>query len=588
MQRFKMLGGLVCLAAASLLLSAAPLSNQVTGLDLANFDGRDVLVIRTTGDVPVPGSYSRDKEHATVSFKLPGVGADSASGLSGEGLIKGVSISKGDGSGSEFTVKLAGSELAEQSHLRFSQPSDHVVLLEVFPAAASKNGVAPITDIHQQLGIDPNKTAPHESSGSAASAPQDTDIDDLGIPTLDLTNADPQRVLSLAAATGLLDITATARVATENLGELTVAPAGQSLSNWCELSPPGELVLSGTQSEIANFMQLADKNHLAAEPTFTQYWAENKPRPKVRPATSGGYSATRQRVKDDPYAGIYHTDTLKQSRLLSDVRVSLPAINGMNLYDVLNYLSLISGISLIIDPYTFDEPTGMRRDPKVPEPPNPTPNQPGFRPASVFQPQTPGAGTVIGNFDNVPFDTALELILETHGLRYVVYGGGGDAQRYGKSSGSGNEAYSKPVVLVTSRERLEQEIKGTNQIDLYQFHYADPYQITDLLNNLNMLPGEDSGWYIYEGSGYGYTGGAGGGYGNSGGGGQGGQGGRGGGGGGRGGNRYGASPRVLVYRGSDRTMVHEAVAQAAQEGENLVRVLLPHESGNQLVTIFAH
>lgn len=574
----RMFAGVLCLAAVGLLLGAAPLSNQVTGLDIANFDGRDVLVIRTTGDVPAPSTYSRDAISSTISFKLQRAGADGGPNISGDGLIRGVSVTSSDSTGTEFTVQLASAELVEQSQLRFSQPSDHVVLLEVFPLTGSKAGASPITDIYGQLGLKPPAEPAQPSPAPDTRATADQGIDALGLPTLDLADSDPQRVLALAAATGLLDISSTARVATQNLGELTVSPAGQSLANWCEQSPPGELYLSGTPDQIARFMQLADPRTLAGQPTFAQYWAENKPRPKVRPVTSGGFSATRSRVKDDPYAGIYHTDMIRKSRLLSDVRVTLPAISGMNLYDVLNYLSLISGISLIIDPYAFDDPTGMRRDPLEPEPPAGGESSPGFRPAGVFEPQTPGTGTVIGNFDNVPFDTALKLILETHGLRFVVYGGGGDAERYGKPAGSGGESYSKPVVLVTSPERLEQEIAGTNKIDLYQFHYADPYLVTELLNNFDLTPGTDSGWYIYQGGGYGFTQGGGGGTGG---------GGTGGTGGGRGGGTYSARPGLLVYRGSDRAPVQQEVLNAATEGEHLVRVLLPRESGNQLVTAFA-
>jgi hypothetical protein len=575
MRTLRLFAALLCLAGASLLVSAAPLANQVTGLDIANFDGRDVLVIRTTGDVPAPGTYSRNVDSATVSFRLQRVGDGGVAALSGSNLIRSVSVSGTDPTGTEFTVTLASAALVEQSQLRFSQPSDHVVLLEVFPASSSKSGAVLITDIYGQLGLE---QAPQQPVAAPRSSPAThSSIDSLAIPTLDLADSDPQRVLTLAATTGLLDITSSARVATQNLGELTVKPAGQSLANWCEQSPPGELYLSGTPDQIASFMQLAEPRTVGSQPAFVDYWADNKPLSKVRPVTSGGYSATRSRVKDDPYAGIYHTDMIKQSRLLSDVRVTLPAMSGMNLYDVLNYLSLISGISLIIDPYSFDDPTGMRRDPLDPEPPEAQNSQPGFRPSGVFDPQTGRPGTVMGNFDNVPFDTALKLILETHGLKFVVYGGGGDAQRYGKSSGAGDGGYSKPVVLVTSPERLEQEIAGTNQIDLYQFHYADPYLVSELLNNFDLTPGTDSGWYIYQGSGTGYGQGSGGGTGSGSGGNR----------GGGGGTTYTASSGLLVYRGSDRTLVEQAVAEAAGRGENLVRVILRPESGNQLVTAFA-
>ena len=46
---------------------------------------------------------------------------------------------------------------------------------------------------------------------------------------------------------------------------------------------------------------------------------------------------------------------------------------------------------------------------------------PGFRPGNVFEPQLGGSGTVVGNFDNMPFDQALDLVLGTHNLKKIVY-----------------------------------------------------------------------------------------------------------------------------------------------------------------------
>ena len=263
------------------------------------------------------------------------------------------------------------------------------------------------------------------------------------------------------------------------------------------------------------------------------------------------------------------------------MRVSLPAMSGLNLLDVLNYLSLISGISLIIDPYTFDEPFGGTRPPLVPEGNDGEDSGPGFRSAGIFDPETPrSGGTVIGNLDNVPFDTALELILGVHGLKYVVYDGGGGSSggggRYGHPTSG--DPYSRPVVLITSRERLEQELLGQNTIDLHQMQYADPYLMTELLGEFDMLPGTDSGWYIYGGSGGGYGGGGTGG---------GGSGGSGGGGGGQGGASRAPVPDLLVYRGTTRQPVYDAVLGAVEGGASVIRVLLPAEQDGRYVTAFA-
>jgi hypothetical protein len=140
-------------------------------------------------------------------------------------------------------------------------------------------------------------------------------------------------------------------------------------------------------------------------------------------------------------------------------------------------------------------------------------------------------------------------------------------------------------VLVTSRERLEQELAGQNEIDLYAMHYADPFQLTEMLGDLNLLPGTDTGWYIYRGAG-GFGGGTGGGGGIGGGGG--GGGGIGGGGGGIGGGvRSAPAPDIDVYRGDTRRPIEQQVLEAVQAGRDVIRVLLAPEDAGMLVTAFA-
>jgi len=195
-----------------------------------------------------------------------------------------------------------------------------------------------------------------------------------------------------------------------------------------------------------------------------------------------------------------------EEELLSDVRVNLNAAAGFSLYQFLMFLSSISGISIIIDPYWLSAPTGAP-DYRPPQDPGQLPGGgggPGFRSAGIFDPQLGQTGTVRGNFDNVPFDTALEIVLNTHNLKKVVY--------YDE-----NDPYAKPIILITSKERIEQELEGQNEIDLYQLHYADPNQIYQILWQLNLLPSMTVGWYVYSGGGGGY-GGSSGGYGGSGGG----------------------------------------------------------------------
>ncbi len=580
---------LALLAVMLPLASVASYPRQLTDARLVELADRDVLVLRTNDAMPTINTYQRDEAALSLSFLLSRVGHDQIGAPAGSTpLIRGVAFDDSDVSGTTVVVKLASDELLAPDCFRFSHPSRGIALLEIFPAAGLKATSGLLTDVERLIPPEPPAVEiPAAPDPEPQAAAAEFDPDALGIATVDLREADAQRVLGLAAATGLLDPEGTARVATEHWGELTVKPAGQSIVSWVGQSPPGELYLTGNAEQLSTFLTMATGEQLSRQPTFEQYWLANQPERRHSPTLGGGTSVdTRRRVKDDPFAGLYYADTVPGGGRLSDVRVSLPAMSGLNLLDVLNYLSLISGISLIIDPYTFDEPFGGTRPPLVPEGSEGEDGGPGFRSAGIFDPQTPrSGGTVIGNFDNVPFDTALELILGVHGLKYVVYDGGGGSAggggRYGHPTSG--DPYSRPVVLITSRERLEQELLGQNTIDLHQMHYADPYLMTELLDEFNMLPGTDSGWYIYGGSGGNYGGGGGGGTGGGSSGGSGG--GRGG--GGQGGANRAPVPDLLVYRGTTRQPVHDAVLGAVEDGASVIRVLLPMEQDGRYVTAFA-
>lgn len=565
------------------LAAAASYPRQLVDARLVELADRDVLVLRGNDAMPTVNAYQRDLSRAELRFLLSRVGCEQLAPPPGEtSLIARVAFDDlADVSGTTIVVELVNADLLDPAYFRFSQPSRGVIMLEVFPAAGMKHSAAQIVDVESIAPAPAPPLAPPENQDRIAPLVPDFDPDALGIPTVDLSAAAPDRVLGLAAAAGLLDMQGRARVATENWGELVVRPAGQSLVSWTEQTPPGELYLAGTPEQIASFLARGDEQLLSRQPTLTQFWAANQPKAKHAPTLggAGGSAMTPRQDRDDPFAGLYYASSMPGGGQLSDIRVTLPAMSGMNLYDVLSYLSLISGISLMIDPYTFDEPTGGRREPKVPEEPEGTEGGAGYRPADVFNPQLARPGTVIGNFVNVPFDLALQLILETHGLEYVIYDSSGGSEH------GGSGGYTKPLVLVTSRERLEQELAGQNEINLYAMHYADPYQLTEILDDLNLLPGTDTGWYIYRGGGFGGGGVGGGGIGGGGIGG----GGRGGGGGGYGGGgiRSAPAPDIDVYRGDTRQPIEEQVRQAVEAGRDVIRVLLEPEDEGMLVTAFA-
>ena len=94
----------------------------------------------------------------------------------------------------------------------------------------------------------------------------------------------------------------------------------------------------------------------------------------------------------------------------------------------------------------------------------------------------------------VDLATVWAFIIAFAVLVYVVMDSGVTGQsgsRYGKPAST--EPYHKPVILVSSRERLEEELPGQNETDLYQLHYADPVQVTNLLDQLDLRPSTASG-----------------------------------------------------------------------------------------------
>ncbi len=555
---------------------AASFSKQITGLDFAEFEGRECVILRTAGGVTMPSAFKRDEIAAALVFELSQVGAD---GIlvpkPNGGLIRTIDLPVDPQRGATLVVGLATPDLASQECFRFTQPSAHVLLLEIFPGPQDKEQSSRITDVEKLVPAKDQLFAPQHSSPAFNTDTSAVAADPLaGVPVVDLSTSDPSQVLGMLAGLGLLNAKGSAQITTEEWGELVVSPAGQSLVNWTDATPPGELLVSGTPAQIATLLAEASPAQVAAQLTLGQYWASSQPRVRARTQAGGAGADTRSRLRDDPYNGIYFTETMPGGGRLSDIRVTLNATGGLNLFDVLNYLSNISGISIVIDPYTFNEPTGQNRPPLPPDGSGSGDGGPGFRSASEFDPGLQRTGTVRGNFVNVPFDEVLSTILSTHNLEFIITNEGQPAgKRYG-SRGDDAGSYEKPVILITSKERLEQELPGTNEIDLHQFHYADPDQITEILQQFGMLSPSGTGWYIYEGGGNG--GGSGGGVG------------RGGNGNGRGGSTLAnpAPPSVIAYQGATREPVLEQARSEVAEGRALARVILAPESDPRfLVTL---
>ena len=139
------------------------------------------------------------------------------------------------------------------------------------------------------------------------------------------------------------------------------------------------------------------------------------------PPLGGGRAQGRSDEVGDPY-GDYELPELKGYRY-SDALVTLNVRNA-DFREVLWLLSEIGGVSIILDPYWNDEPTGTRRPPGAGVDPGSGGGdgaEPGFRPGGEFNPNVPGSGTgeLSFNFEDVPFDTALELVVMAAGLVMV-------------------------------------------------------------------------------------------------------------------------------------------------------------------------
>jgi hypothetical protein len=227
----------------------------------------------------------------------------------------------------------------------------------------------------------------------------------------------------------------------------------------------------------------------------------------------------------------------------SDILITLDASGGMNLFQVLNLMSEMSGISIVIDPYIYSAPTGSRRAPIGELPSQKNGQSGGFRNAGQFNggmdQSATGIPTVFGKFKEAPFDQVLDTVLSSNNLMYLAYT-------------DPNDPMQKPIIFVSSKERIEEEIPGASKVDFQQLNYADPTQVYQILNSLDLLPSTEYGWWVYQnplgGTGQGGAGGGfGGGYG----------GGRQGGGLGGGGRTFGAAiplptakGGLLIIRGS--------------------------------------
>src|SRR5690606_13896821 len=132
-----------------LLLSSAAQAafrNQVLAVDLKPYDGREVLLLRSSHDMSVQTGYNRNADAGTISILLPAVSSGQFASHMGEhSLVTGFVLQDGP-DGCELQVGLARPELTSQQFLRISQPSRRSLMLEVFNSDEDRSTLAPVVN----------------------------------------------------------------------------------------------------------------------------------------------------------------------------------------------------------------------------------------------------------------------------------------------------------------------------------------------------------------------------------------------------------------------------------------------------------
>lgn len=353
-----------------------------------------------------------------------------------------------------------------------------------------------------------------------------------------LVHADADRLLSRLFTAGILPVHGDFRIYAPGRPAITASNPASGLPEIVDETPPDFIIFAGSRAElqkVANALDIsAEKISQAQSLRDALAGRDTSHIPKMRREPQ-----THERGYDD-YPS-YSTESRGFMQLveymqgrpnqLSDVRVTLDASGGLDFFDCMTILSEVSGISIIVDPYAFQSPVGGRREPIQTTPTPGAPRGGGFRDSSDWSPAGRGSGGPApfhGRFLDAPFDVVFTTIVSANNLAYMVIPNESDP-------------YGKPILFVTSRERMEHELKmkGAGSASFYQPHYMDVNQLGDILLNMDVVPSIDSGYYVYRGGQINGGGGTGGGTGGGGTGG--GIGGGGGGGIGGGAGGFGAS-----------------------------------------------
>jgi len=539
--RHRAFAGLGIAAVCLLLLAGAAGASpaRVTGVEAGVFPDRELVVIRHEGGVSLSPRYTWLKATSTLTILLRNVVVSQTTRIKpSQPLIRSVELAPVPGKNDAVLKLTVGdSDVIERSNWRFGNYSKQIVLVEFFPLKTKREEAPKIRDLERFW----KQRASGERNQPLFSAEE----------TLNLSM--PARQVDAALrARKLYDPHVPFTVISQGAGAISTPQGQAGLDELLVEEVVDELLLIGKPEAIAQARAaIQDVESSVNEREST----EKTQQPERSPSSSRSGSIDSDYPPLTPGAPSEPGNYQQLKHRLSDILVNLQATNGLNFWATIMLLSRMSGVSIIIDPYAVDLPTGSRRKTLI-ESPGSTQGGPGtgFREARQFQPESlQGAtNTVIGNLEAVPFDLALRIILTTHNLSYLVFS-------------TPESGFTKPVILVSSKERIQQEIAGANQIDLYQEHYADPQELYNILDNMDLLPSRERGWYVYRNPYGGYGGGGGRG---AGGGGYGGGGSRGGGAGGGAGGAGGGAGAGMLFEGFIPTHAQALLVEVTPNSRN--------------------
>jgi uncharacterized membrane protein YgcG len=234
-----------------------------------------------------------------------------------------------------------------------------------------------------------------------------------------------------------------------NYSELQVGDASATFLLKGQTLPAGHKRIAGHGIRKITWEPIADDTLVSVEfkttPTFSLINAVDgtAERPGTPQVIAGfGFAQGSDKDHSYPVVGTHKPRTDKEKDgygnyelpefppvKYSDARVTLK-VENVDFRDVLWLMAEIGNISIILDPYWADEPTGSTRPPGGGADPGSGggggDGGGGFRGAGDFIPFAPrsGTGRLTLSFKNVPFDMALDLILMSVGLVKVdIYPG---------------------------------------------------------------------------------------------------------------------------------------------------------------------